>query len=101
MRREVQGEVWHVPDLTQANRREMQPRSSGVGLAPVLIHASTHEVLADDAVALAARIAECGGRVQLDMWPQMTHVWHAMIPHVPESVAAVADVRLFIERVLT
>jgi epsilon-lactone hydrolase len=68
------------------------------GLAPVLIHVSTHEVLADDAVALAARIAECGGRVQLDMWPQMTHVWHAMIPYVPESVAAVADVRLFIER---
>ena len=29
----------------------------------------------------------------------MTHVWHAMIPHVPESVAAVADVRRFIERV--
>lgn len=67
-------------------------------LAPILIHASTHEVLADDAVALAARIAECGGRVQLDMWPQMTHVWHAMIPHVPESVTAVADVRAFLEK---
>ena len=66
-------------------------------LAPVLIHASTHEVLADDAVALAARIAQCGGRVQLDMWPQMTHVWHAMIPHVPESVAAVSEVRAFLD----
>ena len=66
-------------------------------LAPVLIHASTHEVLADDAVALAARISECRGRVQLDMWPEMTHVWHAMIPHVPESVAAIADVRTFLE----
>ncbi|HUP71647.1 MAG TPA: alpha/beta hydrolase [Acidimicrobiales bacterium] len=68
-------------------------------LAPMLVHASTHEVLADDAVALASRIAQCGGRVQLDMWPQMTHVWHAMIPHVPESVAAVADVRAFLEGV--
>ncbi|MEO5841569.1 MAG: alpha/beta hydrolase [Acidimicrobiales bacterium] len=67
-------------------------------LAPVLIHASTHEVLADDAVALATRIAECQGRVQLDMWPKMTHVWHAMIPHVPESVAAVADIRSFLDR---
>ena len=66
-------------------------------LAPVLIHASTHEVLADDALALAARIAQCGGRVQLDMWPQMTHVWHAMTPHVPESVAAVADIRSFLD----
>ncbi|MEO8697465.1 MAG: alpha/beta hydrolase [Acidimicrobiales bacterium] len=67
-------------------------------LAPVLIHASTHEVLADDAVALATRISQCNGRVQLDMWPQMTHVWHAMIPHVPESVAAVADIRAFLDR---
>ena len=66
-------------------------------LAPILIHASTHEVLADDAVALATRVAQCGGRVQLDMWPQMTHVWHAMIPHVPESVAAVGDVRAFLQ----
>jgi len=68
-------------------------------LAPVLIHASTHEVLADDAVALAARIVQCGGRVQLDMWPQMTHVWHAMVPHVPESVAAVAGIRSFLDGV--
>jgi acetyl esterase/lipase len=69
------------------------------GLAPMLIHASTHEVLADDAVALATRISQCHGRVQLDMWPQMTHVWHAMIPHVLESVTAVADVRAFLEGV--
>jgi len=68
------------------------------GLAPILIQASTHEVLADDAIALATRVARCGGRVQLDMWPELTHVWHAMIPHVPESVAAVADIRSFIEQ---
>jgi hypothetical protein len=30
----------------------------------------------------------------------MTHVWHAMIPHVPESVAAVADVRAFLDGLL-
>src|SRR5258708_33778683 len=44
------------------------------GLAPVLIHASTHEVLADDAVALAARIAECGGRGHFAMWRRLTHL---------------------------
>ena len=65
----------------------------------MLIHASTDEVLADDAVALATRVAQCGGRVQLDMWPRMTHVWHAMIPYVPESVTAVADIRAFLEGV--
>ena len=68
------------------------------GLAPVLIQASTHETLADDAVALAARIAECGGRVCLDMWPHMTHVWHTLINLVPEADDAIADVHAFLRR---
>ena len=67
-------------------------------LAPVLIQASTHETLADDAVALAARISECGGRVRLDMWPQMTHVWHTLINLVPEADEAIADVHTFLDR---
>ena len=67
-------------------------------LAPVLIQASTHETLADDAVALAARISECGGRVRLDMWPHMTHVWHTLINLVPEADEAIADVRTFLDR---
>jgi acetyl esterase/lipase len=66
-------------------------------LAPVLIQASNHEALADDAVALAARIAECGGRVRLDMWPHMTHVWHTLINLVPEADAAIDDVRTFLD----
>ena len=66
-------------------------------LAAVLIQASTHETLADDAVALAARIAECGGRVRLDMWPHMTHVWHTLVNLVPEADAAIADVRVFLD----
>jgi acetyl esterase/lipase len=67
-------------------------------LAPVLIQASTHETLADDAVALAARISDHGGRVRLDMWPYMTHVWHTLINLVPEADAAIADVRSFVEQ---
>lgn len=66
-------------------------------LAPVLIQASNHEALADDAVALAGRIAECGGRVRLDMWPHMTHVWHTLVNLVPEAAAALADVRSFLD----
>jgi acetyl esterase/lipase len=67
------------------------------GLAPVLIQASNHEALADDAVALAARISTCGGRVRLDLWPHMTHVWHTLVNLVPEADAALGDVRAFLD----
>lgn len=66
------------------------------GLAPVLVQASTDEVLADDALALATALSNARGEVHLQMWPEMTHVWHAMAPMVPESVDALAQVAAFI-----
>jgi acetyl esterase/lipase len=61
------------------------------GLAPVLIHAADCEVLADDAIALAAAVNE-GGEVRAELWPDMLHVWHSMTPLVPEAREAVAKV---------
>ena len=65
-------------------------------LAPVLVHASDCEVLADDATLIAESIEAAGGEVELGMWPDMTHVWHAMTPHVPEARDAVDQVATFI-----
>ena len=66
------------------------------GLAPVLVHASDCEVLADDAVLLAAGIEAAGGEVELELWPEMTHVWHVMTPLVPEARDAVDQVAAFV-----
>jgi monoterpene epsilon-lactone hydrolase len=66
------------------------------GLAPVLVHASDCEVLADDAVLLAAGIEAAGGDIELQLWPEMTHVWHIMTPHVPEARDAVDQAATFI-----
>ena len=65
-------------------------------LAPVLVHTSDCEVLADDATLIAESIEAAGGEVELGMWPDMTHVWHAMTPHVPEARDAVDQVATFI-----
>jgi epsilon-lactone hydrolase len=67
------------------------------GLAPVLVHASDCEVLADDATRLAEGIRASGGEVDLELWPEMTHVWHIMTPGVPESRDAVNRVAEFLQ----
>jgi epsilon-lactone hydrolase len=64
--------------------------------APMLIHAADCETLADDAVLLAAAVHRGHGDVRCELWPGMTHVWHAMYPHVPEARDAVAGVASFL-----
>jgi monoterpene epsilon-lactone hydrolase len=65
-------------------------------LAPVLVQASDCEVLADDATRLADGIRAAGGEVELELWPEMTHVWHTMTPGVPEAREAVGHVAAFV-----
>ena len=53
------------------------------GLPPLLIQVGSHEILLDDATRLAARAAEHDVWVELQVWPQ--------VPHVFQSFAAVLD----------
>ena len=47
------------------------------GLPPLLIQVGSAEILLDDAVALARAAGAAGTAVQLEIWPDMVHVWHA------------------------
>jgi monoterpene epsilon-lactone hydrolase len=87
----------YVPDV--AHRAD--PLASPVfadftGVAPVLIHASGCEVLADDATALGKAMRRNGVDVTVELWPGLTHVWHTMTPDIPESRDAVEEVVAFI-----
>lgn len=73
--------------------------ASWKGLPPLLIQASTDEVLADDAVALARAAAEGGVEVELRMWAGMPHVWQLHYPAYPEAVEAVEQLTGFVSRV--
>jgi epsilon-lactone hydrolase len=46
------------------------------GLAPLLIHVGSAEILLDDAVRLAERAGAANVSVRLEIWPNMPHVWH-------------------------
>lgn len=68
--------------------------------APMLIHAAAGETLADDAVLLAGAVHRSKGQVRCELWPAMTHVWHAMYPLVPEARDAVDGVAAFLQEYL-
>lgn len=67
------------------------------GLPPVLIQIGGHEVMLSDAIRLAAKLADDGVPVRLDVAPGMGHVWHLVVGHHPAADKAVADAVAFAE----
>lgn len=58
---------------------------------PLLLHASTHEVLRDDAVRVAERARAAGVSVQLRLWQRVPHVWQFMSAVLPEAQQSVNE----------
>lgn len=67
---------------------------------PVLIHASTDEVLRDDSVRLASAIDRDGGTVKLRLWRRVPHVWQFFPAVLPEAQESLEETREFVERIL-
>jgi len=59
------------------------------GLPPLLIQVGDHETLLDDSTRLAERARKAGVEVELEVWPEMIHVWHAFAALVPEGRDAI------------
>lgn len=55
------------------------------GLPPFLIQAGEHEMLRDDAVRVAQRIRDTEGKVTLEVWKGMFHVFQSHDPLLPEA----------------
>jgi epsilon-lactone hydrolase len=66
------------------------------GLAPVLLQAAANEVLADDSLMAAERIAAAGGDVILELCPEAFHVWQLAGAGVPESEEALSSLTRFV-----
>ena len=52
------------------------------GLAPLLIQVGAAETLLDDAIRLAKVAGAADVRVDLQVWPEMVHVWHLFHPEL-------------------
>ena len=66
------------------------------GLPPLLIQVGADEVLLDDATALASRAKAAGVAVDLEVWPDMIHVWQMFSGALPEADLAIARIADFI-----
>ena len=65
------------------------------GLPPMLIHVGTSEVLHDDAARLADLAVKSGVEVSLNVAEGMCHVWHYFTVMLPESIAAIKEIAVF------
>jgi acetyl esterase/lipase len=66
------------------------------GLPPTLIQVGDHEILLSDSTRFAENIRKAGGEVELQVWPDMWHVFQFFIGQMPESKKAVDDIGRFL-----
>lgn len=66
------------------------------GLAPLLIQVGATETLLDDAVRLAKAAGAADVRVDLQIWPEMIHVWHLFHPELSAGRRAIEQGGAFI-----
>jgi len=59
------------------------------GLAPLYIQVGGDETLLDDSTRVAERAKAAGVEVQLDVFPEMQHVFQSSVGNVPEATDAV------------
>jgi acetyl esterase/lipase len=71
------------------------------GLPPLFIQVGEDEILLSDSTRIADSIRQAGGRVSLEVWPRMWHVFQAFVHHVPEAREAIANIGDFVRAELS
>jgi epsilon-lactone hydrolase len=93
---------WHRyyvgDDLARLNDPLVSPVLGDFGgLPPLLMQASTTEILLDDTRLVARRAIDAGVDCSLELFAGLSHVWQ-MLPRLPESRRALRDIGTFIRR---
>jgi acetyl esterase/lipase len=68
------------------------------GLPPLLIQVGTHEILLDDAFRLASRAADHDVPVELQVWPEVPHVFQSFAALLDDADRALLAAAAFINR---
>ena len=69
------------------------------GLPPMLVFASTDEVLRDDSTRLVDKVRDCGGSADLHLVSGVPHIWPIFARVLPEGRQSLAQVHDFVERI--
>ena len=71
------------------------------GLPPTLIHVGDDEILLSDSTRFADKLETAGIDVQLEVFPEMWHVFQLFVGTMPESKAAVRKIGAYIKAAVT
>ena len=71
------------------------------GLPPMLIQVGDDEILLNDSTRLAEKLEAAGIDVELEIWPDMWHVFQMFIGKMPESRKAVEKIGMYINKVIS
>jgi acetyl esterase/lipase len=83
------------------NAAELSPVLGDLaGLPPLLIQASSAEMLLGDARRYANKALAAGSPVRLQTWAHMVHVWQIFSPQLPEAEQAFNEVGRFLAEVV-
>lgn len=66
-------------------------------LPPLLFHAGSIELIADDSIRAAEKARRAGGIAELEVWPDLPHVFQ-MIHALPEASAAISAIGRFVRK---
>ena len=68
------------------------------GLCPLKIVVGSDDILCDDSIRLAERLKALGIYHELDLWPEMQHVFPILAPFIPEAQKAIDQISGFVRR---
>jgi epsilon-lactone hydrolase len=71
------------------------------GLAPLLIQVGAAETLLDDATRLTKVAGAADVRVDLQIWPEMVHVWHIFHPELKAGLRAIEQGGAFVRAMIS
>jgi monoterpene epsilon-lactone hydrolase len=93
------GATLYLGDGDRTNPLASPALGDWTGLAPILVHVGSVEVLLDDAAAVAAAADSAGVPVVHEVFADMPHVWQLSYPAFPEAVDSVDKIGRFIASV--
>ena len=86
----------YVGDLDRRDPRVSPLFADLRGLPPMLVHVGDHEILLSDSTRLAERARAAGVDVELEIWPEVWHVWHLFAPALPDANDALAKIGAYV-----
>ena len=90
---------YYCPDESEWRNPLVSPVFANVaGLPPMLIQVGDDEILLSDSTRLADKLEAAGIAVELEIWPEMWHVFQIFIGKMPEARAGITKIAAYIQK---